>query len=576
MAEAERIFVEDDNSPTQSDIILEPTYLTYGHVRLMENVKLYEHLVTYIFHEIQPNNPRMNNLDDLVYDTLNKKKFDNLDINSSEIDLSNENRPYYSHESYGMYMDRFLTVIQQQNLISLINDLKKRNLLNESTIFSDITKKRMDDIKFKVKDLENKAKVDRVINYTLEVEGSDNSTLDAFLSGKPMLSSNLSDYVKSGWGGIIFDSEKYIEKMLKDAKIMDRKGNLKSGKRKSFKKTVKVKVGTIFDAKDIQERGIRDSKKVTGKSGIIYAMRVEVNEDGDDEYIFYGLGEDKSFTDFAEAKSYFESFTMEDISLDLNKPVTNPIKDAIMSFVQPENGKLKTGSLDITYKKMKLNKSDIAAITGDYSSGEAKDTAKDLVEASRDRKKVLEAEKSIRDNANASVSIDEQNRLIIESDEGDEDVTDISSERDILEDIIETYGASFVDAAINKEPQEFLAWYNTPRQKRIVSGRKEDGSNALGTKEITDAGRLKMTSNVFPVIKIDEIAKEYLSEYNFNVNKTFLSPERRGKRMTERGGSKTISSEKDSSTGEYQLKDVGTINRLKATYRSLERMVDRF
>lgn len=46
MAEAERIFVEDDNSPTQSDIILEPAYLTYGHVRLMENVKLYEHLVT--------------------------------------------------------------------------------------------------------------------------------------------------------------------------------------------------------------------------------------------------------------------------------------------------------------------------------------------------------------------------------------------------------------------------------------------------------------------------------------------------------------------------------------------------
>ena len=154
MAEAERIFVEDDNSPTQSDIILEPTYLTYGHVRLMENVKLYEHLVTYIFHEIQPNNPRMDNLDDLVYDALNKKKFDNLDINSSEIDLSNENRPYYSHESYGMYMNRFLTVIQQQNLISLINDLKKRNLLNESTIFSDITKKRMDDIKFKVNGLE--------------------------------------------------------------------------------------------------------------------------------------------------------------------------------------------------------------------------------------------------------------------------------------------------------------------------------------------------------------------------------------------------------------------------------------
>ena len=59
-------------------------------------------------------------------------------------------------------------------------------------------------------------------------------------------------------------------------------------------------------------------------------------------------------------------------------------------------------------------------------------------------------------------------------------------------------------------------------------------------------------------------------------NKTYLSPERRGKKMTERGGSKTISSEKDGSTGEYQLKDVGTINRLKATYRSLERMVDRF
>tara|TARA_B100001094_G_scaffold332117_1_gene402846 strand:- start:16344 stop:18071 length:1728 start_codon:yes stop_codon:yes gene_type:complete len=575
MAEAERIFVEDDNSPTQSDIILEPKYLTYSHVRLMENVKLYEHLVTYIFHEVQSSNPKMNNLDDLVYDTLDKRKFENLDVNSSEIDLSNPNRPYYSHESYGMYMSRFLEVIQKQNLLSLIKDLKNRNLLNDSPLFSEITKKRMDDIKFKVKDLENKAKVDRVINYTLEVEGSDNSTLDAFLSGKPMLSSNLSNYVNSSNSGITFDSEKYIEKMLKDAKIMDRKGNLKSGKRKSFKKTVKVKVGTIFDAKDIQERGIQDSKKVTGKSGIIYAMRVEVNEDGDDEYIFYGLGEDKSFTDFAEAKSYFESFTMENISLDLNRPVTNPIKNAIMSFVQPENGKLKTGSLDITYKKMKLNKSDIAAITGDYS-GEEKDKQKEILEAARDRTKVLEAEKSIRDKANASVSIDEQNKLIIESDEGDEDIVDIDSEKEILEEIIQTYGASFIDAAINKEPQEFLTWYKSPRQKRMVSDKKEDGTNALGRKEITDAGRLKITSNVFPVIKIDEIVKEYLSEYNFNVNKTFLSPERRGKRMTERGGSKTISSEKDGSTGEYQLKDVGTINRLKATYRSLERMVDRF
>ena len=79
------IFVEDDNSPTQSDIILEPKYLTYSHVRLMENVKLYEHLVTYIFHEVQSSNPKMNNLDDLVYDTLDKRKFENLDVNSSEI-----------------------------------------------------------------------------------------------------------------------------------------------------------------------------------------------------------------------------------------------------------------------------------------------------------------------------------------------------------------------------------------------------------------------------------------------------------------------------------------------------------
>jgi|TARA_B100000035_G_scaffold211741_2_gene181380 hypothetical protein len=565
MAKAERLFIEDDNSPTQSDIILEPKYLTYGHVRLMENINIYEYLVTYLFHEIQSNNPRMNNLDDIVYDMLNKNKFENLDINSSEIDLANPNRPYYSHDDYRKYINRFLEVIESQNLVSLIDDLKGRNILSDSSIFSDTTKSAMDDIKFRVKDLDNKSKVNKIMNYTLEPEGGKKSTLDAFLSSKPMLSSNLEKYVTVNPSGVFFDSDAYIIKMLKDANIMDRNGNLKSGKKKSLKRTEKEKVGrgTVFDPMREYETGAKESKDVTGKSGIIYAMRVEVNEDGDDEYIFYGLGEEKTFTDLEEAMSYFDSVDgISKESLDLNKPVTNAIKDSIMSFVQPENGKLKTGNLNITYKKMKLNKSDIAAIRGEDT--EVVDDAKDLVEATRDRKKVLEAEESIRNKANASVSIDEQNQLIIESDEGDEDVVDIDSERDVLEDIIEVYGASFIDAAINKTPQEFFEWYKKPRQKRIVSDRTD--KKPLGTKEIT-ATRLKRTSNIFPVIRVTKMEKEYVQEYNFKVNKTFLAPQKDvgGKDVKETG-----------TEGRYQMSDIGTINRLKATYRNLERMIDRF
>jgi len=557
MVEAERLFIEDDNSPIQTDIILEPKYLTYGHVRLMENVKIYEYLVAYLFHEIQSSNPRMNNIDDIVYDLLNKRKFENLDITSSEIDLGNPNRPYYSHDDYREYINRFLEVIESQNLVSLINDLGNRNILDsKSVIFNEKTKSNMDDIKYRVRDLDNKSKTNKVMNYNLEPEGATKSRLDAFISGKPIMSSSLDNYVTVSPDSIKFDAEKYIEKMLKDANIMDRNGNLKSGKKKSLKRTVKRKVGTIFDAKDVQIRGKLETKDVTGKSGILYALRVEVNEDGDREYVFYGLGEDKVFTDFNEAKTYFDSVKpMGKDDLDLNKPISNPIKDSIMSFVQPENGKLKTGHLNITFKKMKLTKTDIAALTGDYSNEEV-DNVKDILEASRDRKKVLEAEKTIRDKANASVSIDEQNKLIIESDEGDEDVVDIDSEKEILEEIIETYGASFVDAAINKEPQEFLEWYKKPKQKRIV----QDKTVRLGTKEVEDVGRLKMTPNIFPVFKITNITREYMSEYNFKINKTFLSSERSA----------------SSKEGEYQMSDIGRINRLKATYRNLERMVDRF
>ena len=563
---ADRLFIEDDNSPTQSDIILEPKYLTFGHVRLIENVKIYENLVSYLFHEIQSNNEKMNNLDDIVYDMLNKSAFKDLDISSSEIDLGNPNRPYYSEEDYREYIKKFLEVMEAQNLVSLIADLKSRNILTDVELISKSTKERMQDIKFRVKDLSNKSRVDRVVNYTLEPEDSDNSTLDSFLSGKPMMDSSLKDYVSIG-DKLTFDSDKYIQKMLVDANLMSRKKNsegkllftLKSGKR------------TIISGKE--------NKKVTGKSGIIHAMRVEVNEAGDDSYVFYGLGEDKSFTSLDEAKTHWDSINSVTVdSLDLNKPITNPLKDSIMNFITPDSGKLKTGSLDITYKKMKLTKSDIAAITGDYS-GEVKEDMKTILEVSRDRTKVLEAQESIRDKANASVSIGVNNELIIESDEGDEDVVNIDSERDVLEDIIEMYGASFIDAAINKEGQEFLAWYKTPK-KRMVSARKKgagkDETNPLGTKEILDAGELKITSNVFPVIKITELEKTYKTQYDFNVNKTFLSPERRSRKIIESGGKKLITSDEGDSKGEYQMKDIGIINRLKATYRNLERMVDRF
>lgn len=564
---ADRLFIEDDNSPTQSDIVLEPEYLKFGHVRLIENVKIYENLVSYLFHEIQSNNEKMNNLDDIVYDMLNKSKFNDLDISSSEIDLGNPNRPYYSEEDYREYIKKFLEVMEAQNLVSLIADLKSRNILTDVELISKSTKERMQDIKFRVKDLSNKSRVDRVVNYTLEPEDSDNSTLDSFLSGKPMMDSSLEDYVSIG-DKLTFDSDKYIQKMLVDANLMSRKKNsegkllftLKSGKR------------TIISGKE--------NKKVTGKSGIIHAMRVEVNEAGDDSYVFYGLGEDKSFTSLDEAKTHWDAIDSVTVkSLDLNKPITNPLKDSIMSFITPDGGKLKTGELSITFKKAKLSDNDISAILGDAPSSEIKDSATDLLEAVRDRKKVLAAQESIRDKANASISIGENDTLIIESDEGDEDVVNIDSERDVLEDIIEMYGASFIDASINKEGQEFITWYKTPK-KRMVSARKkdagEDETNPLGRKEISDAGKLKITSNVFPVIKITELEKTYKTQYDFNVNKTFLSPERRSRKIIESGGKKLITSDEGDSKGEYQMKDIGIINRLKATYRNLERMVDRF
>jgi len=555
---ADRLFIEDDNSPTQSDIVLEPEYLKFGHVRLIENVKIYENLVSYLFHEIQSNNEKMNNLDDIVYDMLNKSKFNDLDISSSEIDLGNPNRPYYSEEDYREYIKKFLEVMEAQNLVSLIADLKSRNILTDVELISKSTKERMQDIKFRVKDLSNKSRVDRVVNYTLEPEDSDNSTLDSFLSGKPMMDSSLEDYVSIG-NKLTFNSDKYIQTMLIDANLMSRKKNsegklvltLKSGKR------------TIISGKE--------TKEVTGKSGIIHAMRVEVNEAGDDSYVFYGLGEDKSFTSLDEAKAHWDTIDSVTVkSLDLNKPITNPLKDSIMSFITPDGGKLKTGELSITFKKAKLSDNDISSILGDAPSSEIKDNAKDLLEAVRDRKKVLAAQASIRDKANASISIGENDTLIIESDEGDEDVVNIDSERDILEDIIEMYGASFIDASINKEGQEFITWYKTPK-KRMVS---DEGK--LGTKEISDAGKLKITSNVFPVIKITELEKTYNTQYDFNVNKTFLSPERRSRKIIESGGKKLITSDEGDSKGEYQMKDIGMINRLKATYRNLERMVDRF
>ena len=556
---ADRLFIEDDNSPTQSDIVLEPKYLTFGHVRLIESVKLYEHLVSYLFHEIQSNNVRMNNLDDIVYDILNKNKFKNLDIITSEIDVGNLNRPYYSEEDYREYVNKFLEVIEAQNLVSLIADLTARNILKSDVeLFNASTKERMQDIKFRVKDLSNKSKVDRVMNYTLEPEDSDNSTLDSFLSGKPMMDSSLEDYVDIR-DTLTFNSDKYIQTMLVDANLMSRKKNsegkllftLKSGKRK-----------TITGS---------ESKDVTGKSGLIHAMRVEVNEDGNDSYVFYGLGEDKSFTSLDEAKTHWDTIDSVTVkSLDLNKPVTNPLKDSIMNFITPDGGKLKTGELIIKFKKFKLSNNDISAILGDVPASEIKDGAKVILEAARDRKKVLEAQESIRDKANASVSIGVNNELIIESDEGDEDVVNIDSEKIILEDIIEMRGAEFIDAAINKEGQEFLTWFKTPK-KRIVSG-----EGKLGTKEISDAGKLKITSNAFPVLKITKVERKYATEYDFNVNKTFLSPERGSRRIRETGGKKLLTSDEGVSTGDYKMADIGTLNRLKATYRNLERMVNRF
>lgn len=322
----DRILIDDDTSPINGEIILNPQMIEQNHVKLIENL-VYELMATYLFHEFDN---KLSKVDDEVYDLLNPSHYKNLDTTESEIEVS-EFEPAYDSDDFKEYINHFLQTIEEQHLLKLYSDLTTRQLFSAPALFSTELENNLKN--FRVVDLLNNGKYNKALKYDLEsIERTESSFIDMFLNSKPIMYDTLKNYIKftkTDASFITVNTNDYMLNLFKQQRLVPQRSDslatLKVGKVKKSNKTI-----NLGKAKQpIQE------------------LRVEENK-----VIFEGMFLNKESDDILEIIQSLKDIQTKVADLDAQKlniigSSLNPISSAIAKALTPKRGKLGVGEIHI-------------------------------------------------------------------------------------------------------------------------------------------------------------------------------------------------------------------------------------
>jgi len=333
-----RIYLDEDVSADGQTLILDANK-NADYQTLIEE-KFFRQMLAYPFSWIS------NRKSTSKLDMIQGRMGGLLTYTQEEFDREPDNEGYeFDEKDFKDYQRKFLDTMEKQLIDEIVKDLRRENLLPKDILSKEILAK-MKEMGFILSDLDNNNKLQRTMKAKKTVEVKDGKKtvrfreglpfgamdddttggfIGAFLDSRPILYEEIKDHIKvKKPNQIIFDTEKYIEEI-----------SVSEGYGKLEKEDSKLTIAG--------SRGRELDKEVE-----IFS----VGKTNDGRYRMEGFGKTRLIDDVEETWDvYRDLLSLENLEKYIEKVILSqkqsPLKNILLSLVEPEDRMLEVGKLNI-------------------------------------------------------------------------------------------------------------------------------------------------------------------------------------------------------------------------------------
>ena len=324
-----RIYLDEDVSADGQTLILDANK-NADYQTLIEE-KFFRQMLAYPFSWIS--NRKSNSKLDMIQGRMGGL----LTYTQEEFDREPDNEGYeFDEQDFKDYQRKFLDTMEKQLIDEIVKDLKRENLLPNDILSTSILGK-MKEMGFILSDLDNNNKLQRTMKGKKTAEGfkeglpfgamDDDTTggfIGAFLDSRPILYEEIKDHIEVKDNQITFDTEKYIEQ------ISVAEGFGKLEKEDSKLTIASPKSGEVDETVEI----------------------FSIDRTNDGRYRMEGFGKTRLIDDVEETWDVYQNLlSLKNLEKYIEKVILSqkqsPLKNVLLSLVEPEDRMLNVGKLDI-------------------------------------------------------------------------------------------------------------------------------------------------------------------------------------------------------------------------------------
>ena len=324
-----RIYLDEDVSADGQTLILDANK-NADYQTLIEE-KFFRQMLAYPFSWIS--NRKSNSKLDMIQGRMGGL----LTYTQEEFDREPDNEGYeFDERDFKEYQRKFLDTMEKQLIDEIVKDLKRENLLPDDILSTQIVAK-MKEMGFILSDLDNNNKLQRTMKGKKTAEGfkeglpfgamDDDTTggfIGAFLDSRPILYEEIKDHIEVKDNQITFDTEKYIEQ------ISVAEGYGKLEKEDSKLTIASPKSGEVDETVEI----------------------FSIDKTNDGRYRMEGFGKTRLIDDVEETWDVYQNLlSLKNLEKYIEKVILSqkqsPLKNVLLSVVEPEDRMLNVGKLDI-------------------------------------------------------------------------------------------------------------------------------------------------------------------------------------------------------------------------------------
>ena len=329
--------VPEEKSSTFSEVIEHPMGLR---------------MLAYVFSEVTQNKEIekiQRNLPDFL--ELTKEEFDE--------EVGNNDSFRFDEDEFKSYQKAFFKAIQNEAITTGMRELAKSfkslkaddDKYSMTNVFGMDAQTIMDEMSIQFKDLEKNSKMNKLLTSQItreedeetgktktKVELGIESTgglMDAFDKGRPLLFTDIEDYIEVDDSNIVFDTTKYVNKLFATYNVDITEDTKQSGGER-------VQAGA---SESIPLFDIAVAAMTRSPDGGYKPEKITVQ----------GFAGKKTYDSFSEFYDAFESIDLNALEAHIEDTLLtskkSPLADVIYQFITPKDGKLDTGQLEIILEK---------------------------------------------------------------------------------------------------------------------------------------------------------------------------------------------------------------------------------